>query len=194
MNDRIFELREQLKLKLNPMRYEHSLSVSFTCIGLAMRYGYDLNQAELAGLLHDCAKPYDNQSIISKCREQHIELTDDELKAPAVLHAKFGVWVAEHKYRITDTEILNAIRWHTTGKAAMSLLEKITFVADYIEPRRCQADGLSKIRKLAYLDLDETMYQILKGTLVYLESKECYIDSLTKIAYEYYKQERENKA
>lgn len=187
MNDRIFEYREQLKKRLNPLRYEHTLSVSYTCMALAMRYSYDLDRAELAGLLHDCAKRYDNQAIIEKCRQHQIELTEDELLAPAVLHAKYGAWMAEHKYQVKDQEVLDAIRWHTTGKPDMSLLDKIVYIADYIEPRRYKAEGLDEIRKLAFMDLDETMYQILFSTLNYLESQGSYIDSMTKKAYEYYK-------
>ena len=117
------------------MRYEHTLGVSYTCMALAMRYSANLDQAEMAGLLHDCAKRYDDATIICKCQEHGIELTEGELRAPAVIHAKLGAWMAEHKYGITDPEVLSAIACHTTGKPAMSLLDKILYVADYIEPR-----------------------------------------------------------
>ena len=79
-NQEFIRIRGRLKEKLSPMRYEHTLGVSFTCISLAMRYGYDLNKAELAGLLHDCAKRYDESEIIKKCRNKGIELTENELK------------------------------------------------------------------------------------------------------------------
>ena len=102
MNTEIFTIRKRLKSKLDPMRYEHSLSVSFTCVALAMRYGYDLNKAELAGLLHDCAKRYNDQTIIEKCRKKGISLTEDELGAPATIHARLGAWMAEHKFGISD--------------------------------------------------------------------------------------------
>ena len=85
MNSEIFSIREKLKASLKPGRYEHSLSVSFTCMALAMRYGYDLDKAELAGLLHDCAKCYDNNSIIAACRNSGMELTEGELQAPSIL-------------------------------------------------------------------------------------------------------------
>ena len=125
------------------MRYEHTLGVSYTCMALAMRYSANLDQAEMAGLLHDCAKRYDDATIICKCQEHGIELTEGELRAPAVIHAKLGAWMAEHKYGITDPEVLSAIACHTTGKPAMSLLDKILYVADYIEPRRDKAPNLS---------------------------------------------------
>ena len=85
MNSEIFSIREKLKASLKPGRYEHSLSVSFTCMALAMRYGYDLDKAELAGLLHDCAKCYDNNSIIAACRNSGMELTEGELQAPSTV-------------------------------------------------------------------------------------------------------------
>ena len=134
MDERITEIRKHLKKKLNPMRYEHTLGVSYTCMALAMRYSANLDQAEMAGLLHDCAKRYDDATIICKCQEHGIELTEGELRAPAVIHAKLGAWMAEHKYGITDPESYlqsPAIR-PETGDV---LLDKILYVADYIEPR-----------------------------------------------------------
>ena len=185
-NQEFIRIRGHLKEKLNPMRYEHTLGVSFTCISLAMRYGYDLNKAELAGLLHDCAKRYDESEIIKKCRNKGIELTENELNAPAIIHAKLGAWMAENKYGITDPEILQAIACHTTGKPAMGLLDKILYVADYIEPRRNRAPLLTEMRRLAFTDLDEALYQIMKGILEYLNESGAYIDEMTRIAYEYY--------
>lgn len=169
MDERITEIRKHLKKKLNPMRYEHTLGVSYTCMALAMRYSANLDQAEMAGLLHDCAKRYDDATIICKCQEHGIELTEGELRAPAVIHAKLGAWMAEHKYGITDPEVLSAIACHTTGKPAMSLLDKILYVADYIEPRRDKAPNLPKLRRLAFEDLDEALYQILDSTRNYLK-------------------------
>lgn len=116
-----------------------------------------------------------------------LEVTDAEYKALPVLHAKYGAWLAEHKYQITDREILDAIGCHTTGRPEMTTLDKILYIADYIEPRRYKAENLPKIRRLAYEDLDETMYAILAGTLDYLEKKGGSIDPLTAQAYEYFK-------
>lgn len=187
MNEQIPYFRERLKEKLPPMRYEHSLGVSYTAMALAMRYGYDLDKAELAGLLHDCAKFLPDTEIIAKCRKHHLEVTDAEQNTPAVLHAKYGAWLAERRYGISDPEILSAIRWHTTGKAAMSTLEKIIYIADYIEPRRYKAADLPTVRKMAFENLDCTMYTILEGTLNYLGSKNGKIDPMTNEAYLYYR-------
>lgn len=180
-------LRKYLKKKLSPMRYEHSLSVSFTCMNLAMRYGYDIQKAELAGLMHDCGKRYSDDIILKKCLKHGIAVTEDEYKALPVLHAKYGAWLAEHKYEITDREVLDAIGCHTTGRMNMTVLDKILYIADYIEPRRYKADNLPEIRRLAYEDLDKTMYAILEGTLEYLEKKGGSIDSMTIEAYEYFR-------
>lgn len=184
MNEQIITFRKQLKHKLDPMRYEHSVSVSYTCIALAMRYGYDIRKAELAGLMHDCAKRYTDNELIAKCRKHGIALTEAEISAPAVIHAKYGAWLAEHKYGIHDAEILDAICCHTTGRPEMGTLDKILYIADYIEPRRDKAANLDEMRHLAFQNLDQTLYQILKGTLDYLKQKGSLIDPMTMQAYE----------
>ena len=193
MKEIILNLRNDLKEKLSPQRYEHTISVSFICTALAMRYDADLEKSELAGLLHDCAKYYGDGNIIKKCEKQNIFLTSDELKAPVVLHAKYGAWLAEHKYGIEDQEVIDAIRRHTTGRPDMSLLEKIVFTADYIEPRRDKAADLPVVRSVAFIDLDECVYIILKGTLEYLEGKGYFVDSMSVQAYDYYKKIHEMK-
>lgn len=193
MGNQILELRQVLSAKLEPMRYEHSLSVSFMCTALAMRYGYDLEKAELAGLLHDCAKQYNDQSILKKCEKEKIALTDDQKKAPSILHAIYGKWLVQNKYNIKDPEILEAISWHTTGKPQMALLEEILYVADYIEPRRYKAADLPRLRKLAFVNLEDTVYHILHNSLAYLREKKCFINPMSDKAYEYYKTLYEEK-
>lgn len=192
MNTEIFTIRKRLKSKLDPMRYEHSLSVSFTAMSLAMRYNCDLNKAELAGLLHDCAKRYNDSTIIAKCRQKGIPLSEDELQAPATIHAKLGAWMAANKYGISDPEILSAIASHTTGKPAMSMLDKIIYIADYIEPRRYKASNLAEVRQIAYEDLDEALYRIMQDTLEYLSGRGIFIDSMTSRAFAYCQAQRES--
>ena len=189
MNSEIFSIREKLKASLKPGRYEHSLSVSFTCMALAMRYGYDLDKAELAGLLHDCAKCYDNNSIIAACRNSGMELTEGELQAPSIIHSRLGARMAEEKFGVNDPEIHSAIACHTTGKPDMSLLDKILYIADYIEPRRYKIKDLPAIRRLAFEDLDEALFQIMEGTLRYLKESGTYADIMTQNAYHYYKKQ-----
>ncbi len=193
MHDRVPMIRKKLKEKLKPSRYEHTLSVSFTCMALAMRYGYPLDKAELAGLLHDCAKRYDDQTILELCEKHGIEVTPAERLALPVLHAKYGAWMAEHRFDVQDREILDAIACHTTGKPDMGLLDKILFVADFIEPRRNQAENLPDMRRLAFIDLDEALFQILEGMLAYLEREGQYIDSMSQETYQYYLALREGR-
>lgn len=183
----IMMFRSKLKSRLDPMRYEHSLSVSFTCLNLAMCHGYDMDRAELAGLMHDCGKRYPDEVILSKCIKHEIPLSEAELAALPVIHAKYGAWLAENKYHITDREILDAIGCHTTGRPGMTVLDKILYIADYIEPRRYKASDLPEIRRLAFVSLDETMYAILCGTLDYLNKKGGMIDPMTIEAHEYFK-------
>ena len=187
MDSRVIEIRKHLKKKLDPMRFEHTLGVSYTCQALAMRYGYDLDKAELAGLLHDCAKRYDRPTMLEKCISRGIPVSESEERDPSLLHAKLGAWMAREKYGVDDEEILSAIACHTTGKTDMGMLDKILYVADYIEPRRDKAPNLKEIRKLAFMDLDLALLKILEDTLGYLGDSPEEVDSMTRETYEYYK-------
>ena len=179
MNTQVIEIRKSLKKKLDPYRFEHTMGVAYTCQALAMRYECDLQKAELAGLLHDCAKRFDNETMLLKCQKREIPMTDGELRDPSLLHAKLGAWYAREKYGIEDQEILTAIECHTTGKVHMTLLDKILYVADYIEPCRFKASELPAMRKLAFMDLDLACLSIMESILKYLESTNCPIDATT---------------
>ena len=184
----IYEYRRKLKKILKPERYEHSLSVSFTCVCLAMRYGVDLNKAEVAGLVHDCAKQFSDEELIKLCKKEKVELTDDMLKAPQVIHSVFGAVYARKEFGIEDEDILSAIYYHTLGKPNMSLLEAIVFTADYIEARRYKASRLTEIRRLAFEDLDRAVYEINHDTITYLEESGGFICKDSYDTYRYYKE------
>lgn len=186
-------IRANLKEKLDPRRYEHTLGVSFTAAALAMAHGEDVRKAQLAGLLHDCAKRYPEIVLIEKCEKHGVSLTKEELAAPQVIHAKYGRYLAVHKYGITDEDVLNAIAYHTTGRAGMSRLEKIVFIADYIEPLRDKADDLGSIRPLAFQNLDACMTAILEGTARYLEGKHAQIAPDTFAALRWFRAEMEKE-
>lgn len=166
-------------------RFAHTLGVEFTAAALAMRYQADVADAQIAGLLHDCAKCLTDEKRVSICEKHQISMTDIERRNPFLLHAKVGEYLAREKYGITNPDILNAIRFHTTGRENMSLLERIVFVADYIEPGRRQAPNLSEIRQLAFTDLDAAMLKILEDTLSYLKATGGELDPMTEITYEY---------
>ena len=166
-------------------RFAHTLGVEFTAAALAMKYQADVTDAQIAGLLHDCAKCLTDEKRVSICEKHQISMTDIERRNPFLLHAKVGEYLAREKYGITNPDILNAIRFHTTGRENMSLLERIVFVADYIEPGRRQAPNLSEIRQLAFTDLDAAMLKILEDTLSYLKAMGGELDPMTEITYEY---------
>ena len=168
-------------------RYQHTLGVMYTCAALAMRYEYDIQKAELAGLLHDCAKCIPNGKKLKLCEKHNIQMTETERRNPFLLHAKLGAFLAMEQYGVHDKEIISAILNHTTGKPNMSLLDKIVYVADYIEPRRSKAENLPEVRKLAFLNLDKALYKILSDTLSYLDKGSGEIDEMTVKAYEYYR-------
>ncbi len=189
------EIQEELKKELTKKRFQHTLGVEHTSACLAMRYEADMVKAQIGGLLHDCAKCLSEQEILLRCKAANLVITEVEERNPYLLHAKLGAKIANERYGIKDSEVLSTIICHTTGKPNMTLLEKIVFVADYIEPARKEIPGLSEIRKLSFIDLDKTVYQILKNTLSYLngDSNGKEIDPLTEKAYEYYKEIIEKK-
>ncbi len=181
------KIRRQLEKIQDEKRYEHTLGVAYTAVALAMRYEASIKSAELAGLLHDCAKCIEDDKKISICEKHNINITEIERRNPYLLHAKVGSFLAMETYKVHDTDIINAILNHTTGRPGMSMLEKIIFVADYIEPNRHHAPNLTEIRKMAFIDLDKAMLLILKDTLLYLSSVENEIDPMTQKTYDYYK-------
>lgn len=183
----IAELRAKIKKTQDKKRFEHTLGVTYTAACLAMCYDIDTERAEIAGLLHDCAKCLSNDKKVDLCKKQSIEINMTEAKNPFLLHAKAGAYLAQHKYGIGDEDILNAVRYHTTGRPGMSTLEKIIFIADYIEPGRDHSARLPELRRLAFQDLDRTLAEILKDTLSYLDGAENEIDPMTQRTYDYYK-------
>lgn len=161
------EILASLKVRLKPSRYQHTLGVAETAVKLAESLGtVSPEKARLAGVLHDCGK----------------------YEGDALTHAPLGAVIAREDYGITDEDILSAIRWHTTGRPAMTDLEKIIFVADYIEPGRDRAPRLEMLRKLAFTDLDKTIVCILEDTLSYLRNCGAFIDDSSLQTYNYYHQ------
>lgn len=188
------ELRKILKKEVTKSRYEHIIGVEYISAALAMRYGADLYNAELAGLMHDCAKCIPGDEMLALCKKYNIHISETEERSPYLLHGKLGAYFCRYRYDITDEEVLSAITYHTTGRPGMTLLEKIVYVADYIEPQRDKAPDLAYLRKIAFIDIDEAVYQITKGTLEYLgDDDNPAIDSLTRETYDYYRLIHESK-
>ncbi len=191
MKYNIIELQNQLKDVLTEKRYAHTIGVQHTAACLAMRYGEDVEKASVAGLFHDCAKCLSDDEMLSECEKYGIEMTALERRNPYLLHGKLGACYAKVKYGIIEEEIGEAIKYHTTGKPDMSLLEKIIFIADYVEPMRRRIPGLEDIRKMVFVDIDKAVYMALENTLNYLKNtthgQQKEIDEMTVRAYEYYK-------
>ena len=181
------EMIERLQSQLKPGRFRHTIGVMETAANLAMRYGMPVAKLRLAGLLHDCAKCYDNARLLSLCKKYNLPVTKAEERSPHLLHAKVGAYLAEHEYHVTDAEILRAIRHHTTGAPAMELTEQIVFIADYIEPNRDRAKRLTEIRQMAYHDMDVCTLMILEDTIAYLKERRQYMDESAVEAYNYYR-------
>lgn len=179
-------IRKKLEKKLKPERYEHTIGVMYTASSLAMCYGEDIHKALLAGLLHDCGKFCSGKEQMELCKEYQIPLTASELKMPALVHARLGAYLAEHEYNIKQPEILDAIAYHTTGRPAMTMLEKIVYIADYIEPGRMVIPGLGEVRKAAFANIDEAVAMCAGATISYLESIGRGIDPMTVRTYEFY--------
>ncbi len=192
MNEKNEELKRKIKKTLDRDRYQHTLGVAYTAACLAMRYNADMEDAITAGLLHDCAKCIPTDEKYRLCNKYGIELSEFEKENPALIHAKLGSYLAKSKYGIKDPDILEAIRTHTTGEPGMSLMQKIIFTADFIEPRRDQAQNLTEIRNLAFTDIDKAVGKILFDTLNYLgKKKDSPIDPATRLTYEYYSKEQQ---
>ena len=184
----IAKIRKAMEKTQDEKRYEHTLGVAFTATSLAMRYGASIENAELAGLLHDCAKCLEDVKKIAMCEKHNISITEVERRNPFLLHAKAGSFLAMNKYKVHDSDVINAILNHTTGRPGMSLLEKIIFVADYIEPGRKKAPNLAEIRQMAFINLDGAVLKILNDTLDYLKNTPGEIDPMTQKTYDYYQE------
>lgn len=187
------KIRKAMEKNLDAKRFEHTVGVEYTAAALAMRYDASVHSARVAGLLHDCAKCLSDEKRLSICEKHNISMTEVERRNPFLLHAKVGSFLAMEEYQVEDVEIIHAILNHTTGRPGMSLLEKIIFIADYIEPGRKQAPNLTEIRKMAFIDLDKALLMILEDTMAYLKSTDGECDPMTGKTYEYYCKENGDK-
>jgi predicted HD superfamily hydrolase involved in NAD metabolism len=180
MTEQFRSVRKKVKKALDKERWEHTKGVVYTAAALAMAHGEDIDKAMMAGLLHDCAKCIPHAEKIAICKKEKIALKQVELKNPSLIHAKLGAFLAKEKYGVRSREIRHAIRTHTTGSPKMNTLDKIIFIADYIEPGRMEAPNLDEVRPLAFTDLDLCMYRILTDTLEYLKGTDRETDPATK--------------
>ena len=183
----VARLDEAMKKELKPSRYTHTIGVANMAYSLAIRWNYPPVTAQVAGMLHDCAKCISDEKRINVCEKNNIPITDIEYKFPHLLHGKVGAHYCKSKYEVFDEQITHAIAVHTTGCPNMNLLDKIIFVADYIEPGRDKQPRLDVIRAMAFTDLDMCVYLILEDSVNYLNSNPDMVDPTTIDTFEYYK-------
>ena len=163
------EYYERLMGMLKPRRVRHSLGVMHMAMLLADGYrNVSVEQARLAGLLHDCGRTENN--VLN-----------------ALGHAPAGAQIARRMFGVTDESVLSAIRWHTTGRPGMTELEKIIYIADYIEPFRATMVDLDKARRIAYTDLEQAVAFMGESTIRYLQSRGEDIDPITLETVKYYR-------
>ncbi|NLO98944.1 MAG: HD domain-containing protein [Clostridiaceae bacterium] len=159
-----------LKNELDAYRLNHSINVMEMAESLAKHYGADVHKARLAGILHDCGKNYQGDEAREYIKKIGYIADEVEIRQPKLLHGIIGENLAREKYRVADEEVLGAIRWHTTGKVGMTLLEKIIYVADYIEPLR-SFEGIENMRRIAFEDIEKCIVYCSESTIKFILKK-----------------------
>lgn len=163
------QIIESVRSQMPERRWQHTAGVMATAIQLANRFGEDSERAELAAILHDVAKYWAIERMERTIREQRLDemlLSYDK----ELWHAEVGAWVAEHEYGITDAGVIDAIRYHTSGRKNMSKLEKVVCLADYMEPGR-EFPGVDHIRELSEQSLDHALIAGFDSTISFLLQK-----------------------
>ena len=148
------ELKSVLRSRMNEHRYAHSLNVAERAVFLAKKYGADQEKAEFAGLIHDICKGIPNEEQLAIIKNAGIMLDEDTLKSPALWHSIAGAIYSEHEIGVSDKDVLNAVRYHTSGRGNMSILEKVVYMADLTSAERNYPDA-EYTRNLTDYSLDE---------------------------------------
>lgn len=177
--------KEHLQKRLSEKRYFHSLCVAEEAVRLADRYGGDRSKAYLAGLLHDVLKDTDDKEQLKFAKQFGIILSDLELNAPKLYHSIIGSEYIRQVLGVTDPEIISSVRYHTTAKADMTLLEKILYLADYTSRDR-DYDGVDKMREAVEQSMEKAMKIALQYTVEDLTSRGLPVHPDTLAAYEQY--------
>ena len=177
------ELRPIALSYLKPKRMPHVLGTEQEAVRLTRRYGGDETQARVAALLHDCTKKLDMAEQLALCERYGIELDELERKALKLLHSKTGAAIARDVFGVEDA-VYDAILYHTTGKPDMTRLEKIIYLADYIEPTR-DFPGVEELRRVVYEDLDRGLLMGLSMTIQEMEEMGNPVHHMTRDARDY---------
>ncbi|HHT64393.1 MAG: bis(5'-nucleosyl)-tetraphosphatase (symmetrical) YqeK [Bacillota bacterium] len=181
-----------LKNSMTAERWLHSLGVAETAKKMAEFWGADPEKAWLAGIFHDYARELPYRQLMEIAQENGLDILDEERDNPVVLHAPVGAFLVKKDFSITDGEILSAISKHTVGGECLTLLDKIIFLADMVEPSR-NWPGVDKLRAKVYQDLDQTMAEAIEGTIEYLQEKGCKVHPVTLKAWHQIKERETNR-
>ncbi|MCI1956253.1 MAG: bis(5'-nucleosyl)-tetraphosphatase (symmetrical) YqeK [Oscillospiraceae bacterium] len=158
------EYKAVIKPLLSEKRYHHSICVAKAAKELAKKYGADVQKAETAGILHDIMKDIPPEEQLEKMEQYGIRLTPVERAAPKLWHAMLGAAYLKEELHLEDSEILDAVRYHTTGRTDMTLMDKILFIADFISDDR-DYEGVEDLRKAAKISLEEAMTEGFSYTI-----------------------------
>lgn len=161
------QIIKKLKKEIDEERFQHTMRVAEVSKKLAREYNVNIEKAEISALLHDCAKYKDKSILLKKAYEFGIILDNVFKDNTNIIHGLLGAEIAKSKYNVLDKDILNAIRYHTIGRKNMTILEKIIFISDYIEPDR-NFEGIKKVRDLAEKDIDKAIILAIDKTIKYL--------------------------
>lgn len=186
------KLLDYLKQNIDEKRLKHSIGTADEAVKLAKKFGADENKACIAGLLHDVAKGKCKYGLKQLAIEYGIDIDEIESKNIELIHGRLGAAMIEKQLGIHDEEILSAIRWHTTGRKGMTLLDKVIYLADLIEPGR-NFEGINEIRKIAYRNIDTAMREALKQVMEFVKSEGFALHPCSVEAYNDYKKEEENE-
>lgn len=152
----VAQMREKLSGMLLEKRFRHSVLVMETAEALAQQYGADVQKARIAGLLHDCAKNYTAEQMLTLCGQYGIVLDEVARQQTGLIHGFLGAAMLKDTFGVDDPEIYDAVYYHTVGKPDMPILTKIIYLADCIEPSRTY-EGVDQVRQLAQTDLDRAL-------------------------------------
>ncbi len=177
----IDEMRRKLQGRLKASRFAHSIGVADTAVKLAKRFGIDTEKAYIAGLLHDCAREFEDAQLPAEAVKRNIEIGEVESKMPLLLHSYIGAVMIKEVYGVDDPEISQAIWRHTVGGRNMTALDKIIYFADMIEPHR-NYPGVDHLRELAETaGLDDMLLEGLSESIIFVIQKNSLIHPNTVI-------------
>ncbi|MEF9935269.1 MAG: bis(5'-nucleosyl)-tetraphosphatase (symmetrical) YqeK [Clostridium sp.] len=164
------KIREFAKASLNDKKFNHCLRVEKMAVSLAKQYGVDIEKAKIAAISHDCAKFFSHDKMINNMKQSGQYIDEIQLSVPYLLHGPVAAIRIKETFNVTDEDILNAIRFHTTGRKGMGMLEKIIYIADLIEEGR-DFKGVEEIRKEAFKNIDRALVMGCNTTMSYVMLK-----------------------